>query len=124
MAATIQIIGMNKVLANLNKKQAKAIRDSGAEARVGFTAEYAVHVHEIDKNYRNGKKWKYLETSTRNLLNSGELSRIITGAYKGGATLQQSLRLAALRIQRESQLAVPLDTGNLKGSAFTRVGKA
>lgn len=28
----------------------------------GPSADYAVYVHEIDKNYNNGKQWKYLET--------------------------------------------------------------
>ena len=28
----------------------------------GPSAPYAVHVHEIDNNYNNGKQWKYLET--------------------------------------------------------------
>jgi hypothetical protein len=32
------------------------------ETTLGYSAEYAVHVHEINKNYRHGKVWKYLET--------------------------------------------------------------
>ena len=120
--AAIQFVGKNKLLANLNRRERKALAASKASARVGYTANYAVHVHEIDKNYRNGKKWKYLERPTRDLLNSGELAGIIATSYRGGARLEQALYLAALRIQRESQLLAPLDTGNLKGSAFTRKG--
>lgn len=28
----------------------------------GYSAEYAAPVHEINKNYKNGKQWKYWET--------------------------------------------------------------
>jgi len=28
----------------------------------GESAPYAIYVHEINKNYRGGKQWKYLET--------------------------------------------------------------
>lgn len=31
----------------------------------GPAAPYALAVHEIDKNYRNGRQWKYLETPTK-----------------------------------------------------------
>src|SRR5512146_2489796 len=41
--------------------------DTGKEITVmlsygGAAASYAEPVHEINKNYRNGKQWKYLET--------------------------------------------------------------
>lgn len=52
-----------------------ALRSSGAvettisgsivETKLGYggvAAAYAVHVHEINKNYRGGRQWKYLET--------------------------------------------------------------
>lgn len=124
MANTIQILGVEKVLANFSRREKEAIEANSAEARVGYTANYAVFVHEINKNYRNGKQWKYLERPARQLNNSGELGQIIIRAVKGGAKLQQALFLAALRIQRDSQKEVPVDTGNLKASAFTRAGKS
>ena len=31
----------------------------------GASAGYALWVHEINKNYRNGKQWKYLETPAK-----------------------------------------------------------
>ena len=123
MANTIQILGVKALATKLNGRKLEAKRASRAAVRVGFTANYAVFVHEIDKNYNNGKRWKFLERPTRMLLNTGELSRIISTAYKGGASLEQSLYLAGLRIQREAMKESPIDTGNLKGSAFTRKGK-
>jgi hypothetical protein len=44
---------------------------------VYYTADYALHVHEIDKNYRVGQ-WKYLETALKNL--SKSVLRILRGA--------------------------------------------
>ncbi len=40
------------------------------------------------------------------------------------AKLQLGLKAAGLRLQRESQRLVPVDTGNLKASAFTRMSGA
>lgn len=37
----------------------------GVEALISYggpAAPYALYVHEINNNYRNGKQWKYLET--------------------------------------------------------------
>ena len=38
-----------------------------------------------------------------------------------GHVLAQALLAAGLRLQRESQMLVPIDTGNLRASAFTRL---
>ena len=126
-----QIVGVDQVLKNLSRKQREALEANNAEARVGYTANYAVFVHEnLDIKHPMhgsrdcGGKAKFLEDPARELNNSGELGSIISRAIKGGAKLQQALYLAALRIQRESQLQVPVDTGNLRGSAFTRAGKS
>lgn len=110
---------------------------------VGYTANYAIHVHEnIEmkgkglprrKTLSSGKNvkgrgfyWdpqgkaqaKFLEQPAREL--KREFSRIITTACKNGARLDKALLIAGLRLQRESQQLVPIDTGNLKASAFTR----
>ena len=140
MANTIHISGVTELSAKLNKRKLEAVMASRAEVRVGYTANYALWVHEMKgmklkgqprPKPKKGKYWdpqgraqpKFLETPTRNLINSGELKTLISTAYKGGAKLEQALYIAGLRIQRESQLMVPVDTGNLKGSAFTRKGK-
>lgn len=36
----------------------------GPSVEIGFTAEYAVDVHEHNRNYRNGE-WKFLETAMK-----------------------------------------------------------
>jgi hypothetical protein len=64
---------------------------------------------------------KFLERPFRELAASGEFFRIIYTAMKRGATLAQGLVLAGLRLQRESQKRVPVLTGNLRNTAFTRL---
>jgi len=63
-------------------------------------------------------KAKYLEQPAREL--KTELGRIAGKAMENGASMSDGLLLAGLRLQRESQELVPVDTGNLKNSAFTR----
>lgn len=149
--------GFDKVQALLLKLAKKYSDEPKTSVIVGYTAAYAVHVHEniemrgkglprsgevrfggYDKKGNRivitgfragggkGLYWdpqgkaqaKFLEQPAREL--KKEFSRIITTACKNGAKLGQALMMAGLRLQRESQQLVPVDTGNLKSSAFTR----
>lgn len=117
-----------RVKLGLGNKQPSAI--------AGYTAAYAIHVHENvemklkgvprstwDKT-KKGVFWgpngqaKFLEQPAREL--GPELARIIRTAVKNGAPLGAGLLMAALRLLRESQEKVPIDTGNLKNSGFAR----
>lgn len=51
------------------------------ETTLGYNADYAAPVHEINKNYRNGKTWKYLETPLKEDLPGYEQE--IKGAVEG-----------------------------------------
>ena len=44
-------------------------------AEIGYTAYYAVYVHEIDKAYRGGKSWKFLESAL--IENAGKIMKLI-----------------------------------------------
>ncbi len=148
-----KIENIDKLIAKLEDRRRKSLHGDFGSVVVGFNAKYAVLVHEMipktlgkgiprtgkrpDGSERTGKWWdpqgrgrpKYLEEPARELNNSGELSRVIVEAYKGGtdaegnriagATLLNAVVVGALRIQREAQELVPADLGNLKGSAFT-----
>lgn len=61
---------------------------------------------------------KYLETPARK--HKSELAAIAQTTLQSGKTVRESLIMAGLRLMRESQLIVPVDTGNLKNSAFIR----
>lgn len=85
---------------------------------VGYTQSYAVYVHEnLDARHAVGQA-KYLEQPARLL--APELARQAISLLRKGVPLERVLLLLGLRIQRESQLLVPVLTGALKGSAFTR----
>ncbi len=88
---------------------------------VGYTQAYALYVHEnLEARHPVGQA-KYLEQPARQLNNDGTLGSIVVAGLKRGLTLGKALLLAGLRLQRESQLLCPVDTGALKGSAFTRL---
>lgn len=99
-------------------KQLKQGKPQTAVA-VGYTQRYAIYVHENLEAHHPVGQAKYLEQPAREL----PLGEIIASNMKAGATLEKALLVAGLRLQRDSQKLVPVDTGALKGSAFTRLEK-
>lgn len=123
---------------------------------VGFTAAYALAVHENEemvlrgysrdprlrrielggdpalarprprKREPKGKFWdpqgrgqaKFLETPART--KQAELTKTVAVRMQGGDDFADALLVAGLELQREAMLLCPVDTGNLKASAFTR----
>lgn len=73
------------------------------------------------REYTGVGQAKFLEAPARELNNSGELGKIVVDTLLQGKTVAQALLLAGLRIQRESQLRCPVDTGAMRASAFTRL---
>lgn len=133
----MKIEGVEKLIASFKKLMREKI-EPGKSVVTGFTAACALHVHEnMEMKLKGlprrppgkGLYWdpqgiagpKFLEGPARELSNSGELSRILTSVVRQGKSILQGLLACGLRIQREAQQRVPVDTGNLKASAFTRV---
>jgi hypothetical protein len=87
---------------------------------VGYTKNYAIFVHEINKNYRVGQ-WKYLETPARE--KASEIAEVVRETVQATGSLEAGLLVGGMRLQRESQKLCPVRTGDLKGSAFTEVEK-
>ena len=98
----------------------KRNKGGSASVIVGYTANYAIYVHEmVGANFkRPGSQAKFLEQPAREL--KTELTNIIGKTVEKGGTLEQGLMIAGLRLQRASQQVCPVDTGNLRASAFTR----
>lgn len=119
-----KVEGVSRVVAALRKADRKLQADKarsgqGQSVVVGFTAAYALFVHEnLEAKHTVGQA-KFLEQPARTLRR--ELAQIISDAVKKGRTLLQGLLLAGLRLQREAQNLAPVDTGALRNSAFTRV---
>ena len=111
------ITNIKRLKTKLERLQNKYVGSETPSVVVGYTANYAIYVHERPARHAPGKQMKFLEQPARQL--SGELGNIITTAIEGGSKLLPALYLAGSRLQRESQEIVPIDLGNLKGSAFT-----
>lgn len=152
------ILGADNVVKKLDWLQKQSRRRNDVGVIVGYTAAYALYVHESveeklkgqlragakgggrDKKtgrfvgggtYR-GRFWdpqgrgqaKFLEQPFREM--HDELHNVIFRVTKKlgiarGNGLDKGLMLAGLLLQRTSQNLVPVDTGNLKASAFTRL---
>jgi len=119
MKVSTKIIGMDKLTAELRKMGLDAKQLSSEGVVVGFTQRYAIYVHEVQARHKPGKQWKFLESPFRTLMTTGELMRVIKEVYLKTKSLTKALLVAGLRIQRQAQLIVPIDTGALKASAFT-----
>lgn len=86
---------------------------------VGYTQNYALPVHEILDAVHQVGQAKFLEQPLRE--NASTYAAIVTRAARSGLSLPKALLLAGLALQRDSQELVPVDTGALKNSAFTRL---
>jgi len=155
--AHVDIKGLEKLTQQLKQLALKAQGEGNPVVTVGFTAAYALAVHEdmemkwkgfsrdprirriemggdpararprARKREPKGRFWdpqgkgqaKFLEHPAQEL--QAEFGKIIMEMLMGKGTLAQGLLKAGLRLQREAQLRVPVDTGNLKNSAFTRL---
>ena len=142
------VTGVKSLLRKLEKLERESKRKDNGNVIVGYAASYALRVHEdakaearrrlvvkkkrfkkvkgkkrrkmvlVEKTGRQRKQqWKFLEQPAREL--SGEMALIVVRAVKRGVPLVKALILAGLHLQRASQEIVPIDTGNLRGSAFT-----
>jgi CRISPR/Cas system-associated exonuclease Cas4 (RecB family) len=114
-----EIKNLEKVIAQLRAKAAKSRQDAKASVSVGYTQSYSLVVHENLEAFHPVGKAKYLSDPAR--LNQARYAEIVEKAMRQGKTMSQSLLLAGLALQRDSQSEVPVDTGALRGSAFTRL---
>lgn len=120
-----EIAGLKKVLKMIQDKK-KVIGDNPSpEVTVGYTQNYALYVHEnlqlseTEKNKKAGRGAKYLEEPYR--MYQTQMVRMVKDALKNKVPLAKALLKAGLFLQRESQKRVPIDTGALRASAFTRL---
>ena len=96
---------------------------------VGYQAPYAVYVHENLEAFHSNGQAKYLETVLRE--HKSAVINTFTATYKRVSRNQPpmvatraGLLAAGLFVQAESQRLVPVRTGFLKRSAFTRLEKS
>lgn len=112
-------VSADKLVRQLNGLAADAQAGALPRVVVGYTAAYAVYVHEdLEARHPVGQA-KFLEQPMRQL--APVLSQMIADALKRGVKLTAALYLAGLKLQAASQALTPVDTGALRASAFTRV---
>ncbi len=144
MATVNHIEGTDRVLRAIQRLQSAANREKNVSVSVGYNAAYAIYVHENKEmklkgeprtgkhpsgQARKGNYWdppsrgqsKFLEQPLRE--NRNEIGAVVRKSYKRTNNLAIALTMGGLLLQRLSQLLVPVDTVNLKGSAFTEVDK-
>jgi hypothetical protein len=115
-----KIEGLNRLVQQLRAKAA-ALKDMNVSVQVGYTAAYAVHVHENMETQHPVGQAKFLEQPAREMSNNGQLGATVRKNLLAGKTMSQSLLIAGLLLQRESMKLCPVDTGALRASAFTRL---
>lgn len=114
----LTVEGIPKLKEKLNQHAKKLGGQEGVT--VGFTQSYAMHVHEdLMAQHKEGKTAKYLLKAARMIWPL--VPKIVTKIVLEGHTITKGLIVAGLRIQREAQLIVPIDTGALRASAYTSV---
>lgn len=152
-----KIENLDRVITQMRRKAAAKMHDLDVSVAIGYTANYALYIHENQEIHppgmllkgqprpgsktftvqsgknvgkmsnRTGYYWdpqgraqpKFLEGPFRT--NRKKYGTIVMNALRKGMTMAQALLMAGLELQRDSMLLVPVDTGNLKASAFTRL---
>lgn len=128
-----KIEGVDDVVNALKKLSAEADDSNNPPSVVvGYTAAYALFVHENRERKLDGKArpsglgvyWGpkgrpgFLLDVMREM--TDKLREVVVQASKKGMPLVTALYLAGLRLQRESMLNVPVEYGFLRASAFTK----
>lgn len=118
-----QIKNLDSLMHKLWKLERDALRQHTGNVIVGYQTSYAIYVHENLTAHHNVGQAKFLEQPARTTQNqlADLVKREMRNGVAGGRniTLKQALLKVGLRLQRESQKLVPVDTGMLKNSAFT-----
>lgn len=117
MKLDYQIQGVSKLIGQLNTMAVQSKKRDDGDVLVGYSQNYALHVHERDVYHETGT-WKYLEKAYKEVYPS--ILHTIKEVYKKTGSVQKGLLISGLRIQRVSQdKYCPVDTGALKASAWT-----
>lgn len=109
---------LDRILTEIRDRRAKAGLDSKSEVTVGYSAEYAVPVHErVELKHPVGQA-KFLEEPMRT--EQKAMGDIIRKALQGRKSLKEAHLLAAQYLLDKSKELVPVATGHLKESGFVR----
>lgn len=113
----MRVEGLNRVITKL-RQLALRYGNPDASVVVGYSAEYALFVHENLQAHHNVGNAKFLEGPARRL--KGRIATIVVEGLRRDLTFVQALLRGGLFLQGESQKEAPVATGYMRASAFTR----
>lgn len=114
----VKMYNLDRVLTELRKRRSRTVGDGFAETKVGYTAPYALAVHErLDLHHPIGQA-KFLEQPMRT--EEKVMSDIIRSRLRARERLKQAQLAAARHLIRVSLQLTPIDTGRLRDSWFIK----
>jgi hypothetical protein len=116
MKATATVEGLQRLTAAAGRIRGRYQRVSVA---VGYSAVYAVRVHEdLQMRHTNGQA-KFLEQPARE--QAAEVAAAARQVIATSGSLLEGLKAGGQALLGYSQPLVPVDTGRLRGSGYVRV---
>lgn len=123
MATTKPTVSINTsaVMNALKTKVVSITKTKKMNVEMGYEAPYAVIQHEnLQFNHPNGGQAKYLEQPANEYL--GTMRQIVVdGVTKKKKSLNDATQDALIFLLKKSQELVPVDTGELRDSAYIKV---
>ena len=113
----MRIDGLDTVIAALQKKADAAAKDKVSVA-VGYSAAYALYLDQDRQAHHANGQAGFLSDTAKEM--AGQLGETVKNGLAQGLSMEQSLLLAGLELQAESQKRCPVDTGACRSSAYTR----
>lgn len=117
----LAIIGATELNSKLRRMTGTSEKMDNVSASVGFSAPYAIHVHENLEAFHPVGQAKFLEQPARE--REKDIARVAVKLKQQGKPTALCLLAAAMYLQRMAQELCPVLTGYLKGSAFTRADR-
>lgn len=113
-----RVYNLEKILTEIRIRRSRAVGDGMAVTKVGYSAPYAVPVHERLDVYHPIGQAKFLEQPLRT--EQDEMKRIITSRLRAREKLKIAQLEAAKHLIKVSLQLVPVDTGKLRDSWFIK----
>lgn len=112
-----KITGVRDLQATFVKMAKRFPKDTDIE--VGYSTPYAIYVHEDLQAAHTVGQAKFLEEPARLMVN--DLRDVVARELMRGSTWVNALFSAAKLLEAATVPLVPVDTGLLRSTAFTRI---
>jgi hypothetical protein len=114
-----KVEGFNHLMDILDNRLKQSRGSPKPKLEIGYTADYAIYVHEnLQARHPIGQA-KFLEQPMRE--HKKEIMRIVRQALANRTPLKSAIALGGLYLLGQSKQLVPVDTGHLRQSGYMRV---